>query len=376
MLTQKQSLNNTGPVDSAKAKDVRFTARCTVTTKSPMPLPSIDFTLRRLSLRRCPLAIPTLTTTLFVLGVLVGCQSTNKSTGSASIQSKGSLDSSRTERVVEQIEESPDSLATLPRPLFHEESLTSSVAAVPKPVGTVDTSSHARITVVGGTVDGHAQWGLLVRASHPDSSLLRPFSFVDLYSKELAMRRGQAWRTLSVQQDSIVDTRYIPLSPRDLQRLARTDTVKLDVNHGRYHLPLTFQSTLNQLYRAVPDSLRLSPTGVEAFFTIYKVVDTKPSMKESIEAFASDLDEEYPTSRSEAEAVVRFIVQEDGTVRPLEPLTGGPPAFVNAVLRVLPKQKFSPGRVNGKPVPTLMTNIFTINIRSGAMGPGFPHRTP
>ncbi len=310
------------------------------------------------------LTIPLLSIALLTCGVLLGCRST-----SSSLQSTGQPDAPRAERIFEQIKETPDSLTTLPRPPFYRDSLVSPVSATAKPVGTVDTVSRAQITILGGLVNDQAQWGLHVRATLPDSSLLRPFSFVDLYSKKLIMRRGHAWRTLSSRGDSVVDSRFVPLSPKDLQRLARTDTIKLDMNHARFRLPLPFRSKLNGLYRAVPDSLRLTATGVHSLFTVYSVVDTEPSIKGEIDSFAETLDTEYQSSSQPGEAVVRFIVQDDGTVRPLETLTGGPPSFVAAVTRALRKHPFTPGRVNNQPVPSLMTVPITHEVRPGGPSP-------
>lgn len=279
------------------------------------------------------------------------------------------------------IEETPDSLATLPRPLFYRDSLTQPVRARTD-LDAVDTSSRAQVAVVGGAVDGRARWGLHIRAHLPDSSLLRPFPFVDLYGKRLVTRRQQAWRTVSSTGDSVIDARFVPISPSDLRDLGQADTVEIGINHARYRLPSTFRSTLNLLQHNTPDSLSPDTAGVTTLFTVYSEADTEPEPEDGYDAFVELLgDEVSPSQLTEtsgsgsvaAEGTVRVIVHRDGSVSPLEVVRGGPPMFIKAVYRTLDGYTFTPARISGQPVPTLQTYTFTYEAERR---PGSPPASP
>jgi protein TonB len=66
---------------------------------------------------------------------------------------------------------------------------------------------------------------------------------------------------------------------------------------------------------------------------------------------------------TEGVVIVKFLVAADGTVRHVEILEARPKGvFEEAVLKVVPTWKFEPGRIDGKPVSSLLATQITFQM--------------
>lgn len=275
---------------------------------------------------------PSVLPLLFSVLLLSACSGTPPS---ASSGSSSALDSTQAKPLVDRIEETPDSLATLPRPLFYRSTSPLSADPLrkgwsPTPIGVVTVQgqrlpnqtdggsnpirpspeeevspARAQIEAIGGLSDGAARMGLRIRTVVPDSQSLREAPFVDLFTDRMMLRRGEAWRTLHRERDSLYETRFVPLSVSDLQRLLKADTVALAINHAHFRLPPSTRSELTALYAAVPDSLFPDTTGIENRLTVFHSPDAPPRFEGGVNALGSVV--EYPLA-----ALRRMI---EGTVR-------------------------------------------------------------
>lgn len=267
-------------------------------------------------------------------------------------------DSLRAKRLLAQIDQTPDSLATLPGPSFFR----SPTPRAGHPWA--EHSSRCNVEVVGGLADGQAQWGLLVRSIVSDTLDLHPGSFVDLIAERVVMRRGQAWRTLQAKNDSLLDTRYVPVSRQDVQRLAQSDTMGLRVNRARFRFPTSLRRDFQSLNVATPDSLGPDTTSVKRLFTAYHDPETKPEAKGGIKAFADKMQvpDDLKKRGVSSKILVRYLVHRDGTTTPIEVVRGESPQFATRVFQALEEMTFRPGTYRNQPVPTLVTEPFSVNI--------------
>lgn len=287
---------------------------------------------------------------LLGLFVLSACRSTAPQ-GTSPLVSTSETNSSRVEQVWARLEQTPDSLATLPRPLYYR----SSAPVDAPPLKSKSLGSRIEVEAVGGIADQKARKGLRIHSVVSDSVSIRPFPYVDLYGRRMMMRRGQTWRTLWAEGDSLHEGRFIPLSVQDLQRLVRADTARLDVNWVQYRLPTGLQDDLRALYAEMPDSLSHDTTGVKERLTVLHSAQNKPS----VGGPRSFVKVEYPDAARErgieGKVHVGFLVLRDGSTSHLQIEQPAHPLLNAAALQAVNQMKFEPGTHRGRPVPVWMS---------------------
>lgn len=284
-------------------------------------------------------------------------------------------DSTQADRPLARIEETTDSLATLPRSQFYRSPAPVQARLDQRFPPTLEMQGHALSTdppgqlpsrvdveAVGGIEADSARRGLRLHSVYPaDSPSLRALPFIDLFGKRLMMRRGQAWRTLRRDGDSLYVERFVPLSAKDIQRLARVDKMRLVLNWTRYRLPNTFRAHLHALYAATPDSLVSSPASVQDRLTVFHAPDTLPNVKGGLSSLHDKL--EYPdTARKrgiEGWVHVGLLVQSDGSPSHLQIVRPAHPLLNTAALRAVQRTRFEPGTHAGHPVPVWVSMPIT-----------------
>lgn len=315
-----------------------------------------------------------------------------RSTGSSSAPEERAPDLTGTERILTQIEQTPDSLATLPRPLFYESSAPvrarplpqsprwslddivvtatrgrppSPSSAPPSPAKPAPPSGHVEVNAVGGTVNGQVRWGLHIHSVVPDTLDLRPFPFIDLFGQRLLLRREQAWRQLSSHQDSLHEERFVPLSMKDVQRLSRADTIRFSVNGEYYRIPTPFKEELQNLVAATPDSLLPDTVGIEERLRVYHNPETPPEPVGGPEALVSVPD--YPSAakrkRLTGQVRIGFLVERDGSTSHILVERGRYSPLIAEAVRVVKQFTFEPGTHRGQPVPTWRSLSFIFQIK-------------
>lgn len=319
--------------------------------------------------------------------VLTAC----RSTGSSSAHKGTSPDLSLEKRIINQVNQTPDSLATLPRPLFYKSESPIRVRplsqfqewsppvsatayrgrrpphATPgstEPKSPPPPSFRVEIEAVGGTVSGRARWGLRIHSVVADTSDLRPFSFVDLLGQQLLLRREQEWRRLYSRQDSLHEKRFVPLLMEDIQRLGRAKPMRLSVNGEYYQIPASFKRELQKLSAATPDSLAPDTVGMKERLTVYHSPETPPEVEGGPEALIGEM--RYPSiaKRKGLSGWVRigFLVERDGSTSHILLERGRHPPLIAEAVRVVKRLTFEPGSHQGKTVPTWMSLPFTFKI--------------
>ncbi len=290
--------------------------------------------------------------------LLSGCSSSSlQSARSPAPPSKN--DSTRTERIWTRIEQTPDSLATLPRPLFYR----SSAPVEGTPLKLKGIGSRAEVEAVGGITDQNARWGLRIHSVVSDSTLIRPFPYVDLHGRRMVMRREQAWRTFWEEDDSLHEERFVPLSTRDIQRFAAADTMRLDLNWGEYRLPAAFRSDLQALYRSMPDSVTADTAVVENRLTVFHSVENMPKLKDTSLTEAVTYPEAAKVRGIKGVVVVEFLVLPNGSTTHLQIDQPSHPILNEAALKAIREVEFDkPGRHRGQPVPVFMSLPVTFNL--------------
>ena len=219
------------------------------------------------------------------------------------------------------------------------------------------SSATAQVKAIGGVSDGWGQLGLHFRTVMPDSSSLRAFPFVDIFSEQMLLRRGQAWRTLRHEQDSLYEERFVPLSVSDVQRLIQSDTVSIAINQAHFRLPPAVQEELTSLYAAAPDSLPMDTTEVENRLTVFHSPNAPPQFERGVKGISNVVS--YPSAAKERgiEGTVRvgFVVHPDGTTSHAQIEQAAHPLLNAVAIRVAQSGEYKPSSLHGRPIPVWMS---------------------
>lgn len=267
----------------------------------------------------------------------------------------------RSVRILNQIEQTPDSLATLPAPRFYESAsfhqLPSDPWSLPEPFDEgATTSPQTQIKIVGGASNSRAQFGILTQSKTADASNLRSVPYVTLYGQRLAMRRGQAWRTIKSKNDSLVDQRFIPLLTSDIQRLMKADTARLVLNGHRFRLPNKLRSEYKSLLTSAPDTLLPDTSNTQNFFTLYHDPDTPAELEGSMAEILGETVRSVSYQLRNEYVLVQAVVGREGTVKRIDIKKSSDPRFSAAVADTYRHLTFKAGRHKGQSVPVLRTN--------------------
>ncbi len=328
-------------------------------------------------------------TLMILLGAffLSACSSTAPSGSASAGASSADADSTQVERLMARIETTPDSLATLPRPLFYRSASPLSTAPLPRgwtptpiqPVkvsgwngsnedrtnpdsdspspGGEEPSARTQVEVIGGIASGRAQLGIRVHTVVPDPELLRAVPFVDLFGKQMMIRREHVWRTLRQEGDSLYEERFVPLSTSDLQRLIRADTAALAINQAHVRLPPPVQDELASLQAARPDSLFADTVDATTRLTVYHSPDSPPEFEGGLTALGKAV--KYPQRAQERGlgGTVRlgFVIHPDGSTSHLQIEQSAHPLLDASAVRVAKNVDFKPVSFRGRPVPIWTT---------------------
>jgi len=144
---------------------------------------------------------------------------------------------------------------------------------------------------------------------------------------------------------------------KDIQRLARAETMRLRLNWQQYQLPSAFRRDLNALYTAIPESLSTEPTNTKNQLTVFYSVENMPDLQNGIRSLQDAVD--YPTSakKNEIEGVVHvgFVVHPDSSTSHLQIKKPAHPLLTAEALQAIKRLTYEPGTYRGRPVPVWMT---------------------
>jgi TonB family protein len=247
----------------------------------------------------------------------------------------------------------PDSLVQRPDSVFFRSERPRAARAISK-----GTAVPCSVEVIGSVDEGRAHWALHVGTHVGAKRKLTADPYVAVRSDSMILFRGHTWRTLDESGRSYVDRRFVPLSPADVQRLLRSDTTALGVNGRSYLLSPGTRRDLHEMAKATPDSLPLDVGAVISHGSAYTTVDEKPRNTKEV-AFSVLQKMNYPETAKrkgiQGVVYVRFIVLPNGSPVHRRVVKGVHPLLDEEAYEAVGEGTYEPGRVNGKPVPTLMT---------------------
>ena len=224
--------------------------------------------------------------------------------------------------------------------------------------------------VVGLTTEQGVQWALHLMTAAPDSAIFSDFTDVDLYGRRLVLRRGHPTPTVSAYGPRVVERRTVPLSLRDVQQVARADSVKIYSHNTNFWFKGTLRADLQQAYAATPAGVPVDSGAVDARLTVFHTPAVDLSYPGGVRGIAQAITlPDGKKNNRQGTVAVDFVVMPDGSVDYLRLLRSASPemnaAVVNAVRGL---DKFTPARHGGRPVPALADPIV---VRRGE-GPSLP----
>ena len=205
----------------------------------------------------------------------------------------------------------------------------------------------------------------MIHSVVPDRSSLSPNSFVNLFGKKMMMQRGDSWRTLHRENDSLHEKRFVPLSARDVHRLARVDTVSVILNRTHYQLPSRFRRELHALHKATPDSLSPDTAQVNNQLTVFYSPENDPAVQGGVSALVTAMSYPADARKELLEGTVQlgFLIEPNGSPSHIQILRPAHPTLTAAAVRGLKQLRFKPGTHGGRPVPVWRTMPVTYNVR-------------
>jgi TonB family protein len=258
---------------------------------------------------------------------------------------------------------SPDSLVLrLDSVFFRSDSPHRAVQTDDRPPAPLDAE------VVGRIEQGHFRWSLHLSTTVEADGRLTPNRAVAVQSDSMMMRRGDAWRVPSRKGDYVVVRRGVILAASDVERLRRSDSLRLELNGRTYRLPDRLRADLDRLASATPDSLHADTAGVTDLGTAYVEATwrTPPEGdKRSVLRVLRNLSYPEEAKRQGIQGVVHLqcVVLPSGSAAHIRVVRGVHPLLDAAALDAVAETRFQPGRVNGKAVPTWLTLPVTFRSR-------------